>query len=121
MKKALPYDDQQVGMRAWCSVYSKGFSCVDQVMEHAAHAQTILPNDGSSIHLGQVHMATHSHDTVACQHQGLRDRGPWCPLGYQTLRALHWFRKGLETHLPAGTLVVVGDRHRVSVCELRPS
>ena len=49
MKKVLPYDDQEVGMRASCSVYSKDFSCADQVMEHAAQAQTVL-NEGSSIH-----------------------------------------------------------------------
>ena len=45
-----PCDDQEVGMRPQCTIYSKGILCTDQVLECAAHSQTVLLNEGSSIH-----------------------------------------------------------------------
>ena len=56
-----------------------------------------------------VHVAPIPTILLPAQYQGRRDMGASPALGHQTLRALHWVRNGLETHLETRDLDGVGE------------
>lgn len=64
MRNVLPSDDQEMETRNLCTIYSKGFLCAAQVVEHTAYAQTSCSSKwGYVLQLGVgFHVATHSLD-----------------------------------------------------------